>query len=97
VLSALDQDEVGWRYVDIDVDKVKRIKGTANGWGFHRAYFLNSAGKEVSWIKLGENAGFAPEQVLEDGEQIVGVYGSKNSKTSITSLGFIVWKPSRQT
>jgi hypothetical protein len=32
-------------------------------------------------------------QALAEGEQIIGIYGSKNQNTYLNCLGFIVWKP----
>jgi hypothetical protein len=37
---------------------------------------------------------YGPEFVLEDDEEIIGVYGaSANDDNVIYNLGFIVWKP----
>ena len=36
---------------------------------------------------------YAPEFILDDSEEIIGIYGSKDSHAEFASLGFIVWKP----
>ena len=39
---------------------------------------------------------FAPDLLLNDDEEIVGFYGSKNTSANdnrFASIGFIVWKP----
>jgi hypothetical protein len=54
--------------------------------------FLDKNGQEIS--KIAPHSGANPiDQVLAEGEQIIGIYGSKNQNTILNSLGFIVWKP----
>ena len=54
--------------------------------------FLNKNGHEIS--KIAPHGGANPiDQVLAEGEQIIGIYGSKTQNTILSSLGFIVWKP----
>ena len=75
--------------------KVKMIRGTVVGVKCVRStYFLGKDGTEISKIAPG-NAPFAPDQILEDEEEIIGVYGTKNVNNDgeFPSLGFIVWKP----
>lgn len=72
---------------------IRKIKGTNPGSWFFEATFLSEDGKEVSSIKT-NNSG-TKEFVLAAGEEIIGVYGTKDvhGNSYFHSLGFIVWVP----
>ena len=57
-------------------------------------HFYDKNGTEISKIES-EKKDFAPDVLIEDDEEIIGVYGTKNQDSSgdFFSIGFIVWKP----
>ena len=43
---------------------------------------------------VSEIVGGCDEKILEEGEEVIGVYGTKNQiYDHLDTLGFIVWKP----
>jgi hypothetical protein len=75
--------------------QIKKIRGTfVGGYYVKNIYFQDKNGVEISRIVPG-NERFAPDVILEDEEEIIGVYGTKDVNTdgNFYSLGFIVWKP----
>ena len=57
-------------------------------------YFQDKNGTDIAKIVASGNS-FAPDQILEDDEEIIGVYGTKDQRSDgiFDSMGFIVWKP----
>ena len=74
--------------------QVKKIRGSVIGTCISMLYFQDKDGTEIAKIVSSER-NFAPDQILEDDEEIIGVYGTKsiNDYGLFSSLGFIVWKP----
>ena len=72
---------------------IRKIKGTVPANYFFEATFIGEDGKEVSSIK--SNGAGTKEYVLGNGEQIIGVYGTKDATNNgyFASMGFIVWVP----
>jgi hypothetical protein len=78
-----------------DYAAVKRVKGTIltnNSWSLHKLSFLKKDGTEITKIELNNDSGYGPEFVLDDKEEIIGIFGTKDLDFFL-QLGFIVWKP----
>jgi hypothetical protein len=57
-------------------------------------HFQDNNGNEITRISTQE-VNFAPDQILADDEEIIGIYGDKDyagTDTCVASIGFIVWK-----
>jgi hypothetical protein len=57
-------------------------------------HFEDKNGNEITRISVYEYA-FAPDQMLADDEEIIGIYGDKDyagAHPYVASIGFIVWK-----
>jgi len=76
-----------------NIRKIKGNKQEKDGWATH-IVFTDNAGAEISKIVAFANE-LVPEHVLAEGEEVIGVYGHKNSNSSgdFHSIGIIVWKP----
>jgi hypothetical protein len=74
---------------------IKRIRGTMKNMWPQYIVFLDAEGNQVSAMHANHDEHFGPEQILLDGEEVIGVYGHKNSDGSgdFRSIGFIVWTP----
>ena len=57
--------------------QVKKIRGSVIGNHISMIYFQDKDGTEIAKIVASERS-FAPDQILEDDEEIIGVYGTKN-------------------
>ena len=57
-----------------------------------KIYLKDKDGQEVAKI-VAENDNEEEEMNLEGGEEIIGIYGHKDSCNAFRNLGFIVWKP----
>jgi hypothetical protein len=78
-----------------DYAAVKRVKGTIlTGFGaaLHKLSFFHKDGTEITKVELANDSGYGPEFVLDDSEEIIGIFGTKDLD-SYMQLGFIVWKP----
>jgi hypothetical protein len=73
---------------------IKKIKGNKQGVWVSHIVFTDNAGVEISKIVANANE-LGPEHVLAEGEEVIGVYGHKNSDGAgdFRSIGIIVWKP----
>lgn len=58
-----------------------------------RQVLLANAEGETVYALESEQSNLGDEIWLEEGEQIIGVYGSHYNKGFINYLGLIVWKP----
>ncbi len=83
-------------FVISDYAAVKRVKGTiltGSGYSLHKLSFLKKDGTEITKVELTNQSGYGPEFVLDDLEEIIGIFGTKDPFDNIYQLGFIVWKP----
>jgi hypothetical protein len=71
--------------------EVKKVKGTNNYNYITQMHFQNPDMTNIANAEP-QNDSFAPDQVLNDGEHIVGIYGVKDRDSAVTCIGFIVWK-----
>ena len=81
-----------------DFADVKRVKGTillANGNGLHKLTFSKKDGTEIAKVELYSRKAYGPEFMLDDSEEIIGIFGTKDPSPDLYQLGFIVWKPPR--
>ena len=76
-----------------DVTSIRKLIGTHEGAEVVKMIFRGESGNEIGRIQVADDPLSITETVLEDGEEIVGVYGQHGRKV-IYSLGFIVRKPS---
>ncbi len=79
-----------------DYAAIKRVKGTIltnDARSLHKLSFSNKDGAEITKVELCDERGYGPEFVLDDSEEIIGIFGTKDVKDHIYQLGFIVWKP----
>ena len=74
---------------------VKRIKGCQLGGPFlSKLSFSKKDSTEVKKIELNKGGQpYGQEFVLDDDEEIIGMFGSVNGTLVLKQLGFIVWKP----
>ncbi len=68
------------------------MKGTKN-YGLSEVYFEDKNGNELAKIFGSKSVIGQSSYNLNEGEEIIGVYGNKDGHTNFLSLGFIVWKP----
>ena len=69
------RDEYTWINIQ-DFTLVKRIKGSGQGDYLRQLHFGEKDGTQITEVKL-ENANqYGPETVLDDDEEIIGVYGT---------------------
>ena len=71
---------------------VKRIKGTDKNW-LERISFAKADGTEIKKVEIKASYPYGPEVELSADEEIIGVFGNKDSSNIIFNMGFIVWKP----
>ena len=71
---------------------IKRIKGDNKFRSIKKLIFEDGSGKEIARIFASDNNP-GQEMELEEGEEIVGIYGNKNADQAMKNMGFIVWKP----
>ena len=74
--------------------KVKKIRGIYDGCCVTNIRFHDSNGNEIAKI-LPFASEFTPDRILEDDEELIGVWGHKDSDGNgyFHNPGFIVWKP----
>ena len=72
----------------------KKIRGIKDGDYARNIYFHDSNGNEIAKM-LPYSSEFAPDRIVEDDEELIGVWGNKDYDGSgwFSNLGFIVWKP----
>ncbi len=74
-----------------DAPSIKRIQGTKSDTFFRDLNLKRVDGQIVGRIQSEAGKPMAPEEVLADDEQIIGVYGTYTY--NILNLGMIVWRP----
>ncbi len=75
---------------------MKRIKGCQldGGHDVCKLSFSEKDGSELAKVEVGNNGkSYGPESVLNDDEEIIGMFGTKDCANFFDQLGFIVWKP----
>ena len=87
-----DQDMLSFNIPDYS--QVKRVNGTKQGLNLCCLIFSKKDGTQIEKVETNTNGSYGKEFVLDDAEEIIGIFGIKDSN-SITGLGFIVWKPPR--
>lgn len=91
----LTQGTNGGDMVHVDLDKsapLDNIKSDVKGFVVKQIYFQDKHGRELAKLYASkDNDGQV--RMLNEGEQIIGVYGHKGSFKCFRSIGFIVWKP----
>ncbi len=66
-----------------DYAAVKRVKGTIlidNGYSLHKLSFSKKDGTEITKVELSDSSGYGPEFVLDDSEEIIGIFGTKEAE-----------------
>jgi hypothetical protein len=82
-----DADASNLQKVELDKSHpVTEIKGDPSVDVIRQVYFLSNDGKELARI-------FAEKKKEPKNEEIIGVFGNKNSLSCMVTLGFIVWRP----
>lgn len=74
-------------------DNVKYIRTRGNRENVQALAFLDHKQKPFFEIEGSFTDGETVTQVLEDSEQVVGVYGIYNYQPYVVGLGFILWSP----
>lgn len=87
----LNQHAGNLQRVDINF-VVRRIRGTQNGCCMTQLHFHDESETKIARIQCLQQS-FASDQLLNEGEEIVGIFGVKNPFSSISAIGFIVWNP----
>ena len=75
---------------------MKKIKGCQldGGQDVCKLSFSKKDGSELAKVEVGNNGkSYGPESVLNDDEEIIGMFGTKDWANFFDQLGFIVWKP----
>ena len=74
---------------------IRKIRGTNNANWLYQIIFQSKEGQELQRMESYASNQFANDQVLAEGQEILGVYGTKdlNGNGCFNSLGFIVWVP----
>ena len=81
------------KYIKFDESiAIRTIHGDSDTYHMKKVHFRDNEDKIIVKIEaFNNNPG--QEMHLKDGEDIIGVYGHKNSYNEFTNLGFIVWTP----
>lgn len=88
------QTDKNFDKVDVDFSKVRRVRGTSNSYWISQLQFQTEEGAEVALVKSYEQE-WAGVQQLDEGEEIIGIYGTRFGHTQdnyMGTVGFIVWK-----
>ncbi len=86
-----DQDMLSFNIPDYS--QVKRVNGTKQGLYLGGLIFSKRDGTQIDKDETYSRT-YGTEFVLDDGEEIIGIFCRKDSD-SIAGLGFILWKPPR--
>ena len=71
---------------------IKTIHGDASDKLIRKLFLKDKDKNDITKIEASnDNAG--QEIQLEEGEEIIGIYGNKNNDNCFYNLGFIVWTP----
>ena len=81
--------------VPINACNIARIRGTNNNNWLYEIVLQDKDGLTQALMQAKASGQFGADQLLMEGEQIVGVHGSKNRNNYFACLGFIVWTPPR--
>ena len=96
VFASRGVDSTNLISVNLNSQQIKKIRGGEYAThGISLIFFQDKEGKELASIKTWDIT-FAPDQLLNDDEEILGIYGSKDVSAGdnrFASIGFIVWKP----
>jgi hypothetical protein len=90
VFLAKDQQAGVMETRDVNFD-IKKIRGTYHSNHLSQVHFHNADDTKVVKVETMEYT-FGPDQQLNPGEYIVGIYGGKNREYIFNSIGFLVWK-----
>jgi hypothetical protein len=92
VFLGKNQTEDGMNEMVLD-SRVRKLQGTKGAWPCQLTLF-DKDDAVISKIELNNN-NLGEKQVLKEGEEIIGMYGHKNSDGDgvFHTLGFIVWTP----
>ena len=97
MFTSLNQNEKNFETFAIaDYSLVKRIKGSIlsnDNYQLHKLSFSKSDGSETTKLEFRDGRPYAPESVLTDDEEIIGIFGTRECTEYLDQLGFIVWKP----
>ena len=93
IFLAKDTDSNNLQTVNLDLNKtIKSIKSDEDKKAIKQIYFQDKDGNEIAKIFAFKNNEGQTMQ-LNDGEEIIGIFGNKDSYIDFTNLGFIVWTP----
>ena len=88
-----DTDASNLLKVELDQSHpVTEINGDPGSDVIRQVYFLSNDGKELARI-FAEKKKEPISVRLNQNEEIIGVFGHKNSENYMYNLGFIVWTP----
>ena len=79
VFTSKDENDQGLQPIAIsDFADVKRVKGTllTGGNSLHKLTFSKKDGTEITKVELIDHFGYGPEFVLDDSEEIIGIFGT---------------------
>jgi hypothetical protein len=82
VFTANDQNDQGLQSFAIpDYSVVKRVKGTQQGgegsYWLSKLSFGKKDGTEITKVEVDNNKPYGPDFVLDDSEEIIGIYGNQ--------------------
>jgi hypothetical protein len=79
-----------------DYSIVKKIKGCQldGGEKLSKLSFSKKDGSELKKVELkSDGKPYGQDSVLNDDEEIIGMFGTKDCNNILHQVGFIVWKP----
>ena len=74
---------------------VKSVNGSSGNYAVHKLSFKKKDGTEITKVEIANWLLYGQESVIADDEEIIGVFGRKDTAKYVSTLGFIVWKPPR--
>lgn len=96
IFASRGVDSKDLKSVNLNSQQIKKIRGGQHAThGLSQIFFQDKEGKDLASINASP-FGFAADQLLNDDEEIVGIYGRKDVSAGdnrFASIGFIVWKP----
>jgi hypothetical protein len=74
---------------------IRQIGGSSNNEWLSHIHFKSKNGQFIQKMEYFKSGNRANDQLLADGEEIIGIYGTKDQDAPgyWSSLGFIVWLP----
>ena len=95
VFTARQQDDSNFKTVNItNSAQIRRISARRSNVG--RITFMDAKGQELYKLQTDDAGERFPDEVLNEGEEIIGIYGAYTTYQFMNYLGIIVWKPPRQ-